>query len=47
MRFILGGYWGIFIGYALLSVPGLVGNWIKRMKSLFVSGTTNRKDEVK
>ena len=31
---LIGGYWEIFLGYALITLPQVAAKWMKTMKSL-------------
>ena len=40
-HFFVGGYWGIFLGYALVAMPQMIGSWMKKSRKVFARGKTN------
>ena len=38
--FFVGGYWGIFLGYALVALPQLIGRWRKTLRKVFAKRKT-------
>ena len=41
-HFFVGGYWGIFLGYALVALPQLIGRWMKSFKKVFAKRETTK-----
>ena len=39
-HFFAGGYWGIFLGYALVALPQLIGRWRKTLRKVFAKRKT-------
>ena len=41
-HFFVGGYWGIFLGYALVAMPQLIGSWMKNLRKGFAKQETGK-----